>query len=308
MEHCTQITNSGENLPYFIILNPVAGRGRALKLMPRIEAFFRSQELAHKLHLTTERGDATKAAREATSAGCRTVVAVGGDGTVNEVVNGLVGSRAALGIIPCGVGNDFARTLSLPKKWKAACQCIAQGKSRVVDVGIVNGRYFVNATGAGFDAAVANEVACSRKLIGGIWPYLFAVFRMLVRFKRGKIEFVFDDSIISTRAWLVAVTNGSTYGGGMKICPQAKIDDGFLDFCVIGDVSLWRVLYYLPLVIIGKHLGLPKIYSGKASKISLITPDYHFHMEGEVLTNSRLEISLQPQALRVVVCGNQATS
>lgn len=295
-----KLTNLSENLSYFIILNPVAGRGKTLKVMPLIETFFRSHNFTYKLVITRERGEATTLARKAASSGYEVVVAVGGDGTVNEVANGLVGSNTAMGVIPCGIGNDFARTLTLPMNWKAACRCLVQGKMKIIDIGIVNNRYFVNATGAGFDAAVANEVRSSKKLLGGIWPYLFAVLRMLIRFKRGKIELASDGSRTSTKAWLVAITNGSTYGGGMKICPKAKIDDGLLDFCIVGDISLWRVFYYLPLIIAGKHLRLPKIYSGRATKITLKTPGYYFHVEGEVLRYDKLEISLQPQALKVI--------
>jgi diacylglycerol kinase family enzyme len=199
------------------------------------------------------------------------------------------------------MGNDFARTLSLPVGWEKACHTLVEARVGKVDVGVANGRCFVNATGVGFDAAVAREVASLNARVGGIWLYLFAVLKMLFRFKRGAIEMTFNGSQISTRAWLVAVTNGPTYGGGMRICPRARTDDGLLNFCIIGDISLWRVFYYLPLVILGKHLALPEVYSGRAARIRLKTPGYYsFHMEGEVLQSSELEISLQPGALKVI--------
>ncbi len=206
-----------------------------------------------------------------------------------------------MGIIPCGFGNDCARTLSLPKNWNTACHCIIQRKLKEVDVGIANDRYFINATGSGFDAAVAKELMSYKYPFRGIWPYLFAVLKMLVRFKRNEIKLEFDGSQISTKAWLVAVTNGSTYGGGMKICPNAKIDDGLLDFCIVGDISIWLTFYYLPLIIAGKHMNLSKIYSGKATRIKLTVPDYYFHMEGEVMKNSKFDIHLKPHALKVIV-------
>lgn len=288
-------------LSYFIIVNPTAGRGRGSNLVPHIESFFRAHRIAHELCVTEKRGHATALARAGSLAGWQTVVAVGGDGTVNEVANGLVGSSAALGVIPCGVGNDFARTFSLPADWKKACRVLIQPKVEMIDVASANGRCFLNSAGVGFDAAVALEVASSKTRVGGIWPYLFAVLRTLPRFKRDEIEMSFDGNRISVRAWLVAITNGPTYGGGMRICPQARTDDGFLDFCVIGDIAIGRVFYYLPLVIMGRHEGLPEIYTGKATSIKLKMPaSYCYHLEGEVMRCSELEISVQPRALKVI--------
>jgi len=176
-------------------------------------------------------------ARKAAEQGYDVVCAMGGDGTVNEVINGIAGTGAALAVIPAGTGNDFAGALGVPKgDVAAACRILARGHLRPMDLCRVNDRYFASSFGAGFDARVTKAANERFKRLGGIWTYIFAVMSVIWSFRPGRMRIVADGREISKSPLLVAVTNWKSYGGGMYICPGAEIDDGLFDVCIVDNV------------------------------------------------------------------------
>lgn len=302
--------------PMVCILNPAAGGGRALRLEPSIEAFLRERGLAARITRTEAPGHAADLAAEAAAAGASTLVAVGGDGTVHEVVNGLlggdVGRSPALGqprerlpelaVVPAGTGNDFARTLGIPRAADRALPVLADGRSRRVDVGRVGRRYFVNIAGVGFDAEVAADVNRRPKRLPGFLPYVLGVFRILARYQPTPVRFRLDGVAHAGPILLLAVGNARFYGGGMMLCPDASVDDGVFDVCVGGDVGKLETLRLLVKVFKGAHVGHPRVtmYRARTVEVESATPLY-VHADGEVIGQVPVAFTCLPGALAVRV-------
>lgn len=248
-----------------VIVNPTAGGGRALRLLPWLRERLASRPDA-RLEITSRRGHAEALAREETAAHDR-IVAVGGDGTVQEVVNGVLGTggpRPSIGIVPVGRGNDLARSLGLPpdpgEAWRAA---IGSGE-RVIDAARATAadgreRWFASAGGIGFDAQVADAMSARRGWLAGRAGYLVTTLLELRRFSNRRVVLAVDDEHRELDVLLLAIANGPFYGGGMRIAPPARVDDGRLDVCVVGDVSRLTAVRQLPNLYRGTHVTHPAV-------------------------------------------------
>lgn len=285
------------------IVNPTAGSGRAERVWARLAA--NHPQIAKEAHFTRAPGDGEEMAAKLVAAGCEALVAVGGDGTLHETLNGALRSspNPLIGIIPAGTGNDFARSVSLPRDPERALAICLSGEAQPIDVGLVNGRAYINVAGFGFDAAVAEEVA-SRSVKGatGPIPYLMAVFHQLKTFRPRPLSIRFDDQVIEAPVLFGAVGNGSTYGGGMKICPHARVDDGALDLCLAGDLGPVETLVNLVKVFRGLHLDHPKCSYHRAQKIVVEgDPLVRVHADGQLLGNLPATFEIRPQAIRFLM-------
>ena len=242
-----------------VILNPVAGNGRARRAGERLVAAARAAGAT--LVETGARGHATELAARAQRDGYRRVIAVGGEGTVQEVANGLIGgdSRVTLGIVPGGNGNDLARALGLPRDPLAALAIALHGVPAPMDVGLASGaagsRAFVDAAGIGFDAGIAARMAGPRsRWQRGRAGYLLTTLDELRRYRNARVRIRVDGGAWDERVILfAAVANGAWYGGGMLIAPGARLDDGQLAMCLVGDLSRIAALGQLP----GLYRGRP---------------------------------------------------
>ncbi len=304
--------------PLFIV-NPIAGSGRAHGLAPRIESWLAEQGIAGRLLETRERGHAERLAAAATDLGHDRVIAVGGDGTIQEVLNGLLaagvgpdGGPPVFGVIPAGRGNDLARSVYLPID-PIACLPISVGEHIVpFDVGQAasadgSTRFFGAAGGAGFDAEVAYTMAVQRRFwMRGEVGYFLGTLNELRRFRNSQLRVTLrgdgDDRLISQRFLFVAFANGPYYGGGMQICPDARTDDGWLDVCLVGDLSRFEALRELPGIYKALHVKNPKVEIVHARSL-LIDGDTgtRVHLDGEPFGHVPIEISLRPAAVRVAV-------
>ncbi len=301
----------GNDLKAHIVLNPYAGRWKGAKLYHKIMKYAKLLRYLDKFQLTTAPGEAIKIARE-TSA--ELVVAAGGDGTVNEVVNGILqsGSEKLLGVIPIGSGNDFARMLNLkPFKIKLALESIKKRKVVTSDAGLIQfltadgklgERFFINGVGIGFDATTADE---SRKIkhLRGIPLYLLALLKTLSKYESPEMEVYIDGKLVKDRIFLVAIGNGASAGGGFLLTPHAKIDDALLDVCVVNDLSILRILQVLPTVLKGKHIHYPEVRMFKAREIEIRSnSNLTMHADGEILGTSLrwIKISIIPSAVEVI--------
>jgi len=262
--------------------------------------------LAVDHRLTEKRGAATELAAQARQAGYETVVAVGGDGTVQEVVNGLVGPKgdcpAALGVIPGGSGNDFSKMLGYPGDPAGALEVVLGGHVRRFDLGRANGRYFVNIAGVGFDAEVAGFLNQKPKRLPGILTYLYGILTILFRYRPALLSLDLGAEVLRQKCLLVSVANGPSHAGGFKMCPEAKPDDGLLDICVAGDLTRPETLLLLPKVFSGRHTLHPKvrIYKGvKKVKISSDLPLF-LQADGEIFGRVPALIEIVPGVLRVI--------
>ena len=298
---------TADRRPVGVILNPAAGGGRTLRLLPRLVYALRDLDELHHVHVTAAPGEATEVARRFAADRMRLVVAVGGDGTLNEVANGLLAAGphdVALGVVPAGRGADFARTLGAPRDVAAALVRICGATPRRVDIGRVafadgSSRVFVNVAGLGFDAAVAERAAGSR-LPGGKAPYLRGVAGALLRYRHLRAAIDADGTCFAGTVLSVIVANGRYFGGGFKIVPEAAIDDGRLDLAILGDVSRVDLIRQVPRVYRGTHVDHPKFTHLPARAIRVETAEpARVQLDGELAGWAPATFTVEAAALRV---------
>ena len=309
--------------PLFIV-NPIAGSGRAHRLLPRIEAWLAEQGIDARILETREAGHAERLAAAASDLGHDRVIAVGGDGTIQEVLNGLLssgvatdGGPPAMGLIPSGRGNDLARSVNLPID-PMACLPIALGDTtRPFDVGRAEGadgsqRHFGAAGGVGFDAAVAYTMAVHRRFwMRGEAGYFLGTLNELRRYHNSELVVTLigdaEDRVVGQRFLFVAFANGPYYGGGMQICPDARTDDGWLDVCLVGDLSRVAALRELPGIYQAKHLRNPMVEIVRARRLRIEGDGAtRVHLDGEPFGNVPVEVTLLPGAVSVAVAAATA--
>jgi YegS/Rv2252/BmrU family lipid kinase len=255
-----------------LVHNPTAGGGRAGRLVDQVVERLAAGGIEAERHQTRSLEDARLAAGEAAGA-FDAVVAMGGDGTVGACAAGLAdrpGARAALGVVPAGGGNDAARSLGLPPDDPlAAAGLLARLRRRPADLATVAGRAYLNVAGAGFDSEV-NRVANQRLGWAGNRPrYVGAVLAELVVGRVAAFELVLDGRAVPLRGWLVAVANGPSYGGGMRVAPQASLDDGLLEVVVIHEIGKLEFLRTFPKVFSGRHVEHPAVAVHRAARVDL---------------------------------------
>lgn len=290
------------------VVNPAAGGGRIGETIDHLRRIFRSKGVEASIQESRSANHATEAAREF-AAEYDVVAAVGGDGTVNRVANGVIGSKAAFSVIPNGSGNDFASLLAMPRDRETACEAILRGRVKRFDVGRVRTdsspeiTHFVNTLGIGFDASVAYE-AHRIPLLKGLPLYLAGLAGALMTFRT--VNFQIDDESghgVNKECFLVCVANGEREGGGFRIAPEANPTDGVFDVCVIGKLPLRRILSVVRAVLAGKHAELSEVHYFKARNVRVRTAaPVRLHADGEVHEGyvREVNIELNPGALRVI--------
>jgi diacylglycerol kinase (ATP) len=290
-----------------LILNPRSASGHTRALRAAIERAEREGRIA--LAVTNAKGDAEAFAREATLTG-RDVIAVGGDGTVHEIANGILsagtGASIALGIVPAGNGNDYAcQTLGLPRDPDRALVIALGGAPVAMDAGIVNGRYFVNSLGVGIDANIAAAAERLKRvplLRGQALYYTASLSELIFHYDRcPQLTLGADGEPPASRAYaLAAVSIGPTYGGGFQINPGADPRDGYFELCTIIKPSQLRALRLLPLVEKGRHINQPEVTRRRVRSLEMEAQGPIFaHLDGEVISAARFEVRILPGALRV---------
>ncbi len=304
-----QATDQGEHR-IGVILNPTAGSGRSLAQLPRIVATLSRLRCAHHVHVTTAPGEATSVARAFADRGYRLVIAVGGDGTVNEVLNGLLASVSdtALGVLPAGRGSDFARGTGSGDGLELTLERLVGGRRRRIDVGRADfddgsTRAFVNVAGLGFDAVVAQRAARSR-LPGPTLAYLTALGTTLARYRNIDVSIVADDRHLDGPVCSVLAANGRYFGGGMLIAPAADLTDGSLDLAILGDLSKMDLIRNVPKVYRGTHVDHPKFMTTKVRSVRVESPPAQrplVQLDGEVVGHTPVTFTVEPH--RLVLAG-----
>lgn len=289
-------------LRVLFLINPRAGRGAALKTWRRVERLATGGGWFDWI----VPGDCTetkRAAAEAARAGVERVVVIGGDGTLDAVAGELAHTDTALGIIPSGTGNDFCHTAGIPTDLEAAFAIAVGPVTKRIDLGIAGGRHrFLNVAGAGFDAEVG---ACSSRVpsrLGGGLTYLVGTLSALAHSQPVAAEIQVDEQCYSGQTTMVAVANGPQYGGGMRIAPDARRDDGLLDVCVVEGMSRTELLRIFPGVYAGQHVKHPKIrmLRGREVQIRPQAP-MRLHADGDVLGLTEFTFRVEPGALAVAM-------
>ena len=291
-------------MTFLIILNPAANRGRAAHSHAAIASAFRAHDLPFDLLTTERKGHAQQLAAEAAGSDrYHAVVAAGGDGTINEIVNGLLHSDLPLGLVPLGTGNDWAKMWNLPPdRPHAAAERLRSATVRAVDVGCVNGRAFLNGVGVGFDAQIAIEAAQIRRL-SGVAVYMAALLRALVRYRAPRMRVAWDGNVLHKRLLLSAVGNGRCIGGSFWLTPNALVNDGLLDLCLIDALRIDEIARHIGKVLRGTHTELRQVHMARAASITITSSDpLPVHADGEVLGAAlqEVEIVIKPAALRIL--------
>ncbi len=289
-----------------LIANPCAGRGAGARLAPAIAARLRACGIGCEPRFTRGPGEARTLVAEALRAGAECVAVAGGDGTVNEAVNGYVGvarENQALAVIPVGTGNDFAKMLGMGNDWQLACDRIAQGRSERVDSGTCNGRHFANGIGAGFDAQVALEANALRWLRGNAVYGVALARTLLLRYSTPYARIAHDHGALECRITMLAAANGASYGGAFRMAPDASVSDGLLELVVADALSRAGILRLVPHVMRGTHVGRPGVTVFRTTRVVVETDaPLVVHADGEIIERAatRLEVEVRPGALRVV--------
>jgi diacylglycerol kinase (ATP) len=294
------------------VVNPASGNGASGRSWPQIEELAASRGLAGDVLFTDGPGHAAELARQAAENGARLVVAVGGDGTVNEVVNGLGLSHpdVELAVVPQGTGDDLARTFGIPTKVESAVAVASGGQSRTVDLGHATfrvgdrnvERYFANFAGAGISGAIARRGARTSRRLGAKAAYMWATATVFIRWSSIPMRIELDDDVREGLMYEVVIANGMYAAGGMKIAPDARPDDGQFDAVLIGDVSKADFVTTFPKIYRGTHTSHPKVdvVSARVVAVDAAGP-LPVVLDGEQPGTTPARFEVVPGALRLRV-------
>ncbi|MCT9004500.1 diacylglycerol kinase [Streptomyces sp. NPDC054766] len=289
-----------------LFVNPTAGRGRGARAALPAASALRAAGFSVRTVLGDDAADALARAREAVAGGTGALVAVGGDGMANLALQAVAGTRTPFGLVAAGTGNDFARALGLPVGDPAAsgrliADALKSDRLTDVDLGRVNGTWFGTVLASGFDSRV-NDRGNRMRLPVGRFKYDVAMLAELAAFRPFSYRITLDDGATrETEATLVAVGNGSSYGGGMRICPGADLGDGLFDITVVGDCTRTTLLKIFPRVYRGTHVDHPLVSVHRAARVELLAEGITGYADGEPLGPLPLVAECIPAAVRVAL-------
>lgn len=267
----------------------------------RIIYYLREMGISAETVQASSADHASSLARECALSGYDLVIAVGGDGTINSVINGIVNTNTALGVIPFGTVNVFALLMDIPLEIRAACQVIARGKTRTIDLGKANNRYFSSLTGIGFDAYIIHMMDSGFKRTFGAGAYFFSGLMNLLHYRFKTIHLTIDNQPVKRTGYVVVIGNGKYYSPNMVISPAAKIDDGMLDIVIFKSHNLFRVASYLWQMKAGNLAELPDVEYLQGKHIVVEQHGNHFvHIDGEPYGHTPIDIEVVPSSLKVV--------
>lgn len=280
------------------IVNPVAGNGFAQKIEEQLKSAMAANGLECRFVQTKHPGHATEIARAcAAEADCTGVVAVGGDGTAYEIACGLMNSGTPLGIIPAGTGNDFIKTIGVPKRPLDALKFLLSHSPRPVDAGGLNGRIFLNDCGTGFDVTVLDYTLAAKKHFRGLLPYLIGLVQAILHYRPVHVRFSVDGHTEERDLLTLSVANGRFIGGGIPICPIAQADDGLLDLVIVEDKPRWMLPFLVPSLLMGRILHFPFAKHQRCKAVEVFSEGMRMNVDGEILEMDSAAFSIQPGAL-----------
>lgn len=288
-----------------IVVNPAAGNGRAKKNALQIATYLQKKGIEHEIIYTQRSGHASVLCSELAASGVERILCLGGDGTILESAGGLLGTNTALGILPGGTGNDFARCLGIPSNPIRALDLLMQAPVLPVNVASVNGRPFINVCGAGFDVQVVIASRSFRFLTRGMLPYLLGVIKTLIRNASYDMEVTVDGETLRQKTLLCDVANGQYIGGGMRIAPTGDPTDDLLDIVLVDALPRREILRKIPLMIVGKHLRFTDIIHHKRCReVTIRCPGMQLQCDGELLEPcDEAHFTLLPRHLNMLCPG-----
>lgn len=304
---------------YMVIVNPVSANGRTGRNWPHIAEELKNAGLKFDARLTSNPGEAVQLTRKAIQEGYLNIVAVGGDGTLNEVLNGFfesddarpVNPEARLGLIPSGTGRDFIKTINYSRDIRDVSRTLARNQTRTIDVGQVRymdaegrqaSRYFINVAGMGMDAETVDRVNRTTKVFGGKISFLWGTIATLVQYRNRELTLEIDGvACYHGEATMVAVANGQYFGGGMRIAPEASLDSGHFDIVVVDGMTKLEILANLYRIYLGSHLSHPRVHLMRGKHIrSTSSQKVFLQVDGEQPGVLDAEFELLPRKLQLI--------
>ena len=285
---------------YDIVVNPLGGKGKSLKALKAAEKIFAERGVEYTVHNTEYAGHATELARELSRKPEAKILAFGGDGSFNEALNGIENfENVTLGIVPCGTGNDFVRASGHPTKIKEAIDLILKDNVGYIDYIDVGSRRCLNVAGAGMDVDVLLRYA-TMKAFRGKLKYYASLIDTLIHVKWHKLRLTIDGKTMDKSVFMIGVGNGTCIGGGMPICPDAKVDDGLLSVVIVNEMKKSRIPVELPGFLSGKHVkkDYTEVYSAKEVTVEVLD-DGKIELDGEVIDDKILECKVVHNVLKV---------
>lgn len=303
---------------WFVIVNPVAGSGRGLIDFPQISRLLRNDDIRHDAVFTEHKHHATELTVTAANQGYRRIIVIGGDGTLNEVVNGLFIQKAVepremlLAVIAVGTGNDWVRTFGIPQHYSEAIRAIREGRSFLQDVGTVTyteshytqTRYMANVAGLGFDAYVISTFNhLKMKGYKGGWMYLYSILKSYFRYKSSGARIWVDDEVVfNDLMFSLAIGICKYNGGGVQQLPNALADDGLLDLTIIRPVHWWHIVFRLKKLFNGDIYQIGHVIHAQGRKVKIeAAPLIQLEADGELMGGTPVEVNIRQRAIRVVV-------
>jgi YegS/Rv2252/BmrU family lipid kinase len=281
------------------IVNPAARSARRFERLPEALAAMAGWEAS--IAPTEAATHATELAREAAARGIEMVVACGGDGTVNEVANGLAGSETALGVVRGGTANVWAKEIRMPKRVDRAVAALASGETRTVDLGRAGERYFLCVAGAGFDAAIVREVHAGVKSRFGAMAYVLHALRRAFSQRAVEAEMRANGDALSGQLYWLVLGNTRSYAGVLNITDRALVDDGVIDLCLLRCGGPHRLLWLALMVVLHRHHERAHVVSRPVGAFEIATPGLPVQVDGEYLGETPMRFEVAPGALRVIV-------
>jgi diacylglycerol kinase (ATP) len=289
---------------HLFIINPKAGEGKTKDIIPLIEKICRKEAIDYIIEITERVGHAKEIAENYTSKEFMRVYSVGGDGTLNEVLNGMAESDSCLAVIPCGSGNDFVRSLTDKENIEEILNASIKREFELLDLGKCNNKYFINIASVGLDAEIVyNAIKLKRlPLIPSKFAYLLSIFTTVFGYKSKNLNIQLDDVNIFEKTLITAVANGKYYGGGMKVAPRAELCDGNLEICHVKEASPLKIIRLFPKLIKGIHDTIKEVTFYKAKKIRIqCQEEISVNIDGELFRAKDISLEIVPKAIKFVI-------
>ncbi len=283
----------------FVVANPGAGQKKIEEVLRELVDYAGAKNYDYDVFLTTKNRNATKAIQENFEGSHSDLVILGGDGTINEAINGLNFDRP-VGVVPCGSANDFCKNIKIGKTIEEQIQTAINGKKIEIDLGVCNDKKFINGVGIGFDGQIVSDILNSRRNLTGPIKYYYHVIRILAAYQSKLTSYEFNNVKEEKKLLLMTIANGTTFGGGFKLTPSAKMDDGLLDVCLIEAINPLLRFLYVPRLQSGSHVKLKQVSTHQTSEVRIgYQPLLNAHMDGEYIGQPPFLIKALPKALTI---------
>ncbi|MFD1315435.1 diacylglycerol/lipid kinase family protein [Namhaeicola litoreus] len=287
-----------EKRDILVVINPKAGKSSYAKKLQYLEAKLREAKLDFQCFYTEYEGEKKLTDFLLSNTVVSEIIVLGGDGTLNYVVNEMQLNPIPISILSMGTGNDSVKSLHGELNFKKQVEIAIHGKIEKFDLGICNGRAFVNGVGIGFDGEVVRQMEEKKSKKGGRLDYLYTVLRIVAGYKEKRISFSLDGRILERKVLLMTISNGSTFGGGFVINPFAKANDGFLDVCILNEIPSAMRFWHLPKLKFGTHHKLKSAEFYKIKKVRINPSNELFaHLDGEAIGHPPFDISIVEEGL-----------